>query len=199
MVQNSAPIAPLKKDKNILKALELTWCCIYYMKWLSGFCVHQQYHPIHIIYLPRIPKPFASRALDPCQRSNVPYQHLWPQCELTLQGMVAIRNDGPKWSNCLKFLRGGPFSLFVCNIFKRKKKSGVRYLVDLCWPINQQYLTNLCKSSLSNVKTLPSGSICASHLGKDPEKTLRICVWRMPPKSSDSQRHEITLSILYII
>ena len=170
---------------------------------VNRICVHQQYHPIHINYLPRIPKPFASRALDPCQRSNVPYQHLWPQRELTLQGMVGIRNDGPKWSNCLKFLRGGPFSLFVCNIFKRKKKSGVGYLVDLYVGLSNsnilQIYANHCKSSLSNVTTLPSGSICASHLGKDQEKTLRICVWRMPPKSSDSQRHEITLSILYII
>ena len=113
------------------------------MKWLIGF---QQCHTIHIIHLLRIPRLFASRALDPCQRSNVPYQHLWPQRELMLQGMVGVQNDGSKWFKCMKFLcfkdaGGGFFDLFATS-FTGKKKTGVKYLVALCWPIHSQYLAN---------------------------------------------------------
>ena len=153
------------------------------MKWLIGF---QQCHTIHIIHLLRIPRLFASRALDPCQRSNVPYQHLWPQRELMLQGMVGVQNDGSKWFKCMKFLcfkdaGGGFFDLFATS-FTGKKKN--RSQISCC-PLLTYSLAVSCKSSLSDLKTLPS-----------------ICVGKMPLKSSDSGRHEITLRFykyIYIV
>ena len=67
-----------------------------------------------------------------------------------------------------------------CNIFHRKKKN--RRQISCC-PMLTYQLAVSCKSALSNLKTLPS-----------------ICVGRMPLKSSDSGRHEITLRFFkYIV